>query len=297
VLVGLAALTRAELILLSLVLVVPLCLLTRGLVVRRRLALLLVAGVAVTATIAPWCAYNLSRYERPVYVTSGLDLALLVSNCDATYRGDTKGWWSYRCYLAAPRPPGDESQQAVVYGRLARDYIGAHRGELPGVVLARVGRVWAVYDPGGQLVLDTIETRELPASRAGLAMFYVLAALTPVGLVRLSRRGQPVLPLVSLLVVVTAAAALVYGTTRFRASAEVSLVVAAAVAVAAPRTTGTGTAGTDAAPLSGRGRGPGRRAHGRSGAPDTTSPAAAGTPPPAADNAPGPRGSDLPSVR
>lgn len=296
VVVGLAALTRAELILLSVVLVLPMCVLLRELAVRRRLALLAAAAVAVTATLLPWCAYNLARYERPVLLTSGLDLALLVANCDDTYTGPTKGWWSYRCYLATPRPPGDESEQAVVYREIVRAYVSEHRSELPGVVAARIGRTWGLYAPGGQLVLDTIETRELPASRVGLGMYYVLAVLTPVGLVRLRRRGVPVLPVVSLLVVVTAASALIYGTTRFRASAEPGLVLAAAVALAAPRRRPAAVAGTGTEPLSGTAPESPPTDPRRSGRPDTASTSAGGTPPPAADSAAGPPGSDRTSA-
>jgi 4-amino-4-deoxy-L-arabinose transferase-like glycosyltransferase len=231
VMVGLAALTRAETLLLCFALVLPLCLLLRDAAWRRRFALLVVAGAAVVVTIAPWCVYNLARYEKPVLISSGFDLALLVSNCDATFYGPTRGWWSFPCNLPV-RPPGDESEQAVVYGEVARDYIDAHRSDLPGVVWARVGRTWGFYQPLGQLHLDVFESRELGASRVGLAMFYGMALLTPVALIRLRRRGLTLLPIVSVVVVVTISSALVYGQTRFRAAAEPVLVVAAAVALA-----------------------------------------------------------------
>jgi predicted metalloprotease len=51
-----------------------------------------------------------------------------------------------------------------------------------------------------------------------------------VGGVRLRRRQVPITPLVAQFVIVTVTAAAIYGITRFRVPAEVSLVVLAAVA-------------------------------------------------------------------
>jgi hypothetical protein len=114
---------------------------------------------------------------------------------------------------------------------VATDFIDAHRDELPGVVATRVGRVWGIYRPHQQLVLDTIEQREIPASTAGLVMFYGLVALSVPGVVLLRRRRMPLSPMLAPLVTVTVSCALIYGTTRFRAGAEDSLVLLAAVGV------------------------------------------------------------------
>jgi 4-amino-4-deoxy-L-arabinose transferase-like glycosyltransferase len=234
-LVGLAALTRAELLLLTVVLILPLCLLLRQLPWRRRAGLLAVAALGFGVLVGPWCAYNLARYTEPVLITSGLDPTLVVSNCDDTYFGPDRGYWSYACFTRIPPPPGDESVQGLVYRKVATGYIRTHRGELPRVVLERVGRTWGLYQPLRQLQLDTIETRELPASKVGLGMFYLLALLSVPGVVAVRRRGLPVLPLLSLPLVVTVAVALTFGQTRYRASAEVTAVVLAAVAVSTVR--------------------------------------------------------------
>jgi 4-amino-4-deoxy-L-arabinose transferase-like glycosyltransferase len=231
-LVGLAALTRAELILLTAVLVAPLCLLLRSTAWRRRVALLGLAALGFVVVVGPWCAYNLARFQQPALVTTGLDPTLVVSNCDDTYTGRDRGYWSYECFTRIPPPPGDESSQGLVYRRVAVDYIREHRSELPRVVLDRVGRTWGLYQPLRQLQLDTIETRELPASKVGLGMFYLLAVLSVFGVVHVRRRGLPVLPLLSLALVVTVAVALTFGQTRYRASAEVSVVVLGSVALA-----------------------------------------------------------------
>ena len=236
VLVGLAALTRAELILLALLIIAPLTVLPwAGLRIewRRRIAAFVVAIAACLAVITPWAAYNLSRFHRPEIISTGLGATLYVANCPPTWSGPFKGWWDYSCWVAEPPPPGDSSDRDAAYRRAAVSFIAAHKGQLPGEIVARVGRVWGLYRPLQQLQLDTIERRELPASRVGLGMFYVLAAAAVPGAVLLRRRRVPLSPLLAPIITVTVTAAIFYGTTRFRATAEPSIVLLATVTVAA----------------------------------------------------------------
>jgi hypothetical protein len=232
VVVGLAALARAELLLLAPVLVLPLVLRHRA-AWGRRLGLLAAAGAACVVTLAPWAVYNVARFQEPAALGTSLGPTLLVANCPSTYDGPFKGWWDYTCIIHTPTPLGDASEQDVAYRHLALDFVKSRRGQVPGVVGARVGRVWAVYEPLQQLNLDQIETRELPASRVGLGMYYLLVVGSVAGLVVLVRRRVRVLPLLAPLLVVTISAAAFYGTTRFRASAEPSLVLMASVALVA----------------------------------------------------------------
>lgn len=231
--VALAALARAELLLLAVVLVLPLVLRRGARAWPRRIGLLAVAGAACVAVLAPWALYNVARFDRPAVLGTSLGATLRVANCPSTYAGPFKGWWDYTCIISRPTPPGDASVQDEEYRRQALDFMRERRDEVPGVVAARVGRVWAAYRPLEQLMLDTAETRELPASRVGLAMYYVLVVGAVAGAVVLVRRRVPVLPLLAPLVVVTISAAAFYGTTRFRASAEPSIVLLASVAIVA----------------------------------------------------------------
>ena len=41
------------------------------------------------------------------------------------------------------------------YRTLATDYMRAHAGQVPGVVLARLGRTFGIYRPGQQLSFET----------------------------------------------------------------------------------------------------------------------------------------------
>jgi 4-amino-4-deoxy-L-arabinose transferase-like glycosyltransferase len=230
VLIGLAALTRAELVLLMLVVAVPLMLLPRAGFReqwRRRVAALAAAAAGCVLIIAPWTAYNLTRFDHPEFISSGLGPTLFVANCPSTWSGPKKGFWDYDCIIHAPLPPGDASSQDIAYRKQAVTFIKRHKGQLPGEVVARVGRVWGFYHPNQQLQYDTIETRELPLSRAGLLMFYVLAAAAIPGVIALARRRIPLSPLFGPIITVTVAAAVFYGTTRFRAAAEPSMVLLA----------------------------------------------------------------------
>jgi hypothetical protein len=231
--IALATLTRAEGVLLAVTVAVPLCLLAAGMGWRRRVALLGIAAAVCIAVLTPWLAYNLTRFERPVLLSTGLDPTLVVTNCDDTYRGPYLGYWSYRCLIRLPVPPGDDSVAGEAYRRTALDYVRAHRGEVPKVLLARVGRTWGLYRPNQEITLDTIEGRELPASRVGLATYYGLVVAAVVGAVQLRRRRVPLSPLVATLLMSTAAALLAGGLTRYRAAAEVGLVLLAAPALAA----------------------------------------------------------------
>jgi len=248
-LVGITALTRAEALLLVPFLVLPLTLLLPGLPWRRRAGMLGVASAAVALTMAPWVAYNLSRFEEPVLVSTG-EQTLLAGNCRDVYRGPMVGFWTISCIAAVNCPdpadrrgdlldcvarvePGhpDVTSQQAEYRRVALDNMKRDRGRLPIVVLAREGRAWGFFRPDQQLQLDGLSSRELELSRLGLGMYYALVVGTVAGIVVLRRRRVPVFPLLSLVGTVTVAVAVTFGETRYRALAEVALALGAAVAV------------------------------------------------------------------
>jgi hypothetical protein len=237
--VGVAALTRAESILLVPLLIVPLALWLRDVDVRRRLQLLAVATGTTLATIAPWVGYNLVRFEEPVYLSSNLELTLLSANCDDTYYGPFLGFWALRCGTQFVPPKGDASVQARFYRGKVREYVEDHKSRVPVVVLAREGRTWGFFNAGQQITIDQIEDKELNTSRIGLGMYYGFVALGVVGVVALRRRRVPLTPVLAVIGAVALTVGFVYGTTRFRAPAEISLVLLASVGIdAAIRKTG-----------------------------------------------------------
>jgi 4-amino-4-deoxy-L-arabinose transferase-like glycosyltransferase len=235
-LVGLAvaagALTRAELALLGPLVVVPATLGRRGVHLLRRAAWCGAAVAAALAAVGPWVAYNLSRFDEPVLLSAGLGITLRVANCPSTYRGELLGFWDFDCALREDLTGvGDQSRQDAELRRRALAFVADHRARVPVVVAARVGRLWGLYRPLQGARFDTGEARELVVSWAGLALLYPLMALSVAGTVILRRRRRPTYPLVALVVVATVAAAITFGNTRYRAPAEVALVVLAAVAL------------------------------------------------------------------
>ncbi len=233
--VGLAVLTRAELVLLVPLLLIPLVAGAAWPDWRRSARLLAAAGLASLLVVSPWVVYNLTRFEKPVAISTGLGQTLLAANCPQTYFGPEIGYWAVDCVLS-PRKPiravGDESVQEAAYRRVGVDYATAHAGRVPFVVYARLGRTFGFYAPIDQLRVDERDNRrELPVSIAGLATFYLLAGLSIAGVVILRRRRVPVFPVLVPVVAVVIAVALTYGQTRFRAPADVSLALLAAVAV------------------------------------------------------------------
>jgi 4-amino-4-deoxy-L-arabinose transferase-like glycosyltransferase len=227
---ALLALTRAEAVLLFVVLLAPLVWLCRGVAWRRRLGWVALAGTAGVVVMAPWVAYNMSRFDHPVFLTTSLGATLRVANCPGVYFGPHMGWWEIRCFRSPPFT-GDASGRELQLRQLALRYAGAHSGRIPIVVLAREGRTWGVFRPFQQTVLDSIGGPPASITRLGLFSYWPLSAAAVAGGVILRRRRVPLLPLLAFVVNVAVAVALTFGQTRYRAPAEVTIVVLAAVAV------------------------------------------------------------------
>ncbi len=96
----------------------------------------------------------------------------------------------------------------------------------------RVARTWSLYDPVSMIRYNQNEGREPPVGWAGFVSFWLLVPFAVGGAVLLRSRGRALWPLLSTIVVVTLVSALFYGLLRFRAPAEVTLVVLAVVAMA-----------------------------------------------------------------
>lgn len=228
---GLAALTRSELLLLVFFVVVPLVLLTRTIDVRQKIKWLGVGGTATAVVVAPWIGYNLTRFEHPVFLSTGYEVTLLTASCDKTWYGQYTGYWSFECGIRTPRRD-DQSQKAIAYRRAALDYIGENKARIPVVVAARWGRITGLFRPVQQVRLDhQAEGRETWVAWMSLLMFYPIAALAIVGAVVLRRRRVLLFPLVALPSIVLVSVTLTFATNRYRAIAEPALVVLAAVAV------------------------------------------------------------------
>src|SRR4029079_13699482 len=117
---------------------------------RQRVTWLATSVIVAVAVIAPCTAYNVARFEEPVLLSHDLGTALVVSNCDAVYSGPDLGYKSEPCHDTSParlHPSGDGSTRDIAMRHEATDYIRAHIGRLPLVILAREGRAWGVFRP------------------------------------------------------------------------------------------------------------------------------------------------------
>jgi 4-amino-4-deoxy-L-arabinose transferase-like glycosyltransferase len=235
---GLAALSRAELVLLMPLLVVPLGLLAKSHSVAHRIVACGV-GVAVgVAVIAPWTIYNATRFKHPIVLSSQFGVTLAGANCRSTYYGRDFGYWDINCAREAQiraRLPwaADESEIDTVLRNAGLKYIGSHLDRLPTVEKERLSRVLGVMKPSSYVATDTvIDSREAWVAWLGLISFYAVALLAIGGIVVVRKsRSVPVFPLLVPIAIFFITTLILYGETRFRTTAEPSLVVLAAVAI------------------------------------------------------------------
>jgi 4-amino-4-deoxy-L-arabinose transferase-like glycosyltransferase len=239
---GLAALSRPELILMLPLLLLPLAALVKAVPLRRKAGWLAVGGATALATLAPWVAFNLSRFDEPVYISTNFGSAMAAANCDSTYYGDLIGYKDYECAdetfraAAARTPDWDQLDGSERERRVRREvfrYMGDHADRVPLVMAARVGRVLKVYGVRQEIEYDDlIHRQERWVVYAGLVSWYVVAGLAIAGAVVLRRRREvPVFPLLVVPAIVLMAVAAIFAQTRYRAPAEPAVVVLAAVAI------------------------------------------------------------------
>jgi 4-amino-4-deoxy-L-arabinose transferase-like glycosyltransferase len=219
-LIGLAALTRSEALLLLVLLGLPLT----GRAWKPALALV---GACVIV-LAPWTIRNWSAFDRFTLISHNDSTVLAGANCAKTYHGTDLGSWRFDCI--SQRHTLKEGKQAARWRREGIDYATEHAGRWPAVVPVRVLRTWDLWQPGPQLA--TAEGRARWAEKAGVAVYFLLLPLAIGGAALLWRRDRGAAAI--LLVparLVTISSAIGYGNPRFRHAFEPSLVVFAAVAV------------------------------------------------------------------
>jgi 4-amino-4-deoxy-L-arabinose transferase-like glycosyltransferase len=251
---GLLALTRSEQVLLIVFLPAPLLLFEARMSWRQRVTWLAMSVVVAVAVIAPWTAYNASRFREPVLLSHELGPTMVEANCDASYSGPRLGYRSDDCRRASPAdrigPRGDGSTRDRAMRHAAIDYIRHHLGRVPLVVLAREARAWGVFRPIQQVRLESGRGTRPPVTAFGFAAFWALSLAAVCGVIILRRRHVRVFPLMAPVLTAVIGIALTFGSVRYRAPADVSVVLLAAVALAAAVGAGPQPAAPDAAPES-----------------------------------------------
>ncbi|HEY5012621.1 MAG TPA: hypothetical protein VIK61_07940 [Acidimicrobiia bacterium] len=261
--VAVAALGRAELVLLFPLLAWPMWRWAGSRAGRDKVMIIGAFAAGGVLLLGPWVGYNLSRFDRPVYLATGLGASMGGGACPAAFYGPKTGYWDSgpgcsvdQAQLAIPKgmdvstPAGlaafkkyagaalkhepDES----VRDQQARDqavrYIRAHEHRFPVVVAARVGRLWGVFRPKQTADFDgRIEGRGVTPARLAMLWYMILMVVGVPGLVMLWRRRQPVAPFLAIAGACTFAAALTFGVQRYRLPFDVVLPVMAAVGISA----------------------------------------------------------------
>jgi 4-amino-4-deoxy-L-arabinose transferase-like glycosyltransferase len=235
-LVGLAALTRGEALVLLPLVLIP--------VIRRPAGVraAAVAAVAFVLVLTPWTVRNWVVFDQFVLISSNTGSALAGANCEETYYGDQLGGWRPQCIHDHP---GNEAQNLAESRKDGLRYASDHLGRLPVVLGVRLARVWNLYDP-----LQTPEGRSERAEKLGVVAYFILAALAIYGGILGFRRRVALWILLTPIVLVSFTALSTYGNQRFREPAELTLVVLAAVALDRVWTAWSGARPTSArAPL------------------------------------------------
>ena len=227
---GLAVLTRAEFIIVIPFLALPI-LRNSHQTLKKRLSRYFLVGIIVASVLAPWVVRNLIQFEEPVLLSNGSGILLAQTNCEATYFGDKQGYWEYLCGLPQPvgkdGKPSDESVRDKEYRSRGIEYAAELKGRLFGhVIPKRVARLWGVYSPLEQLRADKlVEGRNFSLSLIGLFQYYSLIPLSIFGLIKLKAKKRPLLPILTIPIITTLVAAASMGTTRYRVSAEISIII------------------------------------------------------------------------
>jgi 4-amino-4-deoxy-L-arabinose transferase-like glycosyltransferase len=238
---GLGALARSELLLFLPLVVIPLVWATRDVVRKVKWQWFGVSVLAAAILIAPWTIYNATRFTHPILLSAQIDPLLASANCDSVYYGEFGGYFDINCAIAIRdrnhiTDALDESEENVIYRREALDYIRGHLSRLPEVEGVRLLRIAGLYKTSLYVHADWYVEGRRPywITWSGLYSFWGLALAAIAGAVVWRRRranAPPMYPLLAPFVVVVITVLVTYASTRFRTTAEPSLVVLAAVAL------------------------------------------------------------------
>ncbi len=215
--VGLAALTRGEAVLLLGLVLIPLVRRPRG----GRSAV--IAVLVLIAVLTPWTVRNWIVLDSFVPIATNGATLIAGANCQSVYYGSGIGSWNPTCIKPYP---GNEATQAAKRQSEGLRYAEHHLARLPLVAAARLARVWSLYAPG-----TTPMGRSASVQEIGVAMYFLLLPLGLFGFLTLRRRRYPTWILMTPFILVSAVALLTAGDVRFREPADVALVVLAGIAL------------------------------------------------------------------
>jgi 4-amino-4-deoxy-L-arabinose transferase-like glycosyltransferase len=227
---GVMAMTRSEQILIFPLVVLPVVLSVNWGNWRRAVAWLALALVVLLVVIAPWTIFNLGRFQRPVLLSNGFGPAVATANCGPAYYGLDIGYGEVSCLY--PYYKGDQSINDSKYLHNGIQYAEGHLSRLPVVFFAREGRTFGFWNPWQQTSIDAqwMGSRVV-VTRLAMVSYWLLLVPAVAGLVAFRRRRVPLYPLLAFVLTAVIAVAPSIGDPRYRAAAEVPLVLLAATGI------------------------------------------------------------------
>jgi len=230
---GLLAMTKSDQLALSVLLIAPLILSRRSVDLRRRVEWLAVAAVVCIVIIAPWSIYLSLRFDRLALVNGSAGDAMLGGNNVVTYSGENLGYYDDKLqYLTLVKASDDPIEFDARERKVAIDFIKDHSDRFPVVVAARVGRTFGLFRPFQQAHMEsTARGSPLWIFQIGNFVYWALLPFAIAGVVIARRRKVPVYPLLVFPLLALFSVLLTIGAVRYRAPAEISLVLLAAVAI------------------------------------------------------------------
>ena len=227
---GVMAMTRSEQILVFPLIVLPVVLgVNRG-SWRRAVAWLVLAVVVLLLVLMPWTIFNLARFQRPVLLSNGFGPAVASANCKPAYFGPEIGYGVLGCLY--PVYGGDQSVTDGEYLHRGVRYAESHLSRVPLVVFAREGRTFGFWNPLQQTSIDAQWMGTwVGVTRLEMVSYWLLLVPAAIGTVALRRRRVPLYPLLGFVVTVVVAVGTGIGDPRYRAAAEVPLILLAAAGI------------------------------------------------------------------
>jgi hypothetical protein len=184
-----------------------------------------VALMTMVVLLVPWTAYNATRFERPVVLSTGFGPLVWSSNCHSTYSGSGLGGWGFVCGRTPTHRATDESVADGQLRDIGLRYVSRHVDRLPVVIGARLARSFGLWHPATQVRRDLfLDEANLGWLGSSVALeFAGSVVIATVGLLHLRRRGRSVLPLLAPVVTVIIVTVVGYGSVRFRVGLDAVL--------------------------------------------------------------------------
>jgi hypothetical protein len=220
--VALAALARADLVLLVVGVGIPVVLVSRGLTATARLRSLGALLAVFVLVLSPWAARGIGLFSASEAFDAPLAPVVAGANCAPAYGGPLLGWWSAACVRGPGRTLASERAAISANRAAANDYASGHTGSAVGAAAARVGRALDLFRPFQTARLAAASGRPVGISQVGVVSTWLLAVLAAIGAVVARRRRVLLFPFLSLIALSLLVALLSYGDPRVMVPADLA---------------------------------------------------------------------------